>query len=78
MRLIMVEWEDPLAFAVPWTNREDLSDASPVSCICVGILLKEREQDIIICLARNHCNYSQAMVIPKACIKRIRKLGVKR
>ena len=78
MKLVIIEWKDPIAFAFPWTDRCDLSDAKPADCIGVGILLKETEEDIVISLCLNSVNYSQAMVIPKVCIKRIRKLGVKR
>ena len=75
MRLVLVEWVDPCSTSNPlWQTKEDIANLCPVSCVTVGIVLEESEADIRVALSTNPEMYSQAITIPKSCIKRIRKL----
>ena len=76
MKLVLVEWIDPCSFATGWTERGNFEEATPVKCITVGIALRETKKEIIVSLNLNERNYSNAMVIPKENIRRIRKLRI--
>lgn len=76
MRIVIVEWVDAFSSCTVWTNREDDVDLHLVKAICVGILFRETEDSISIILGLDEVNYSQALTIPKGCIKRMRQLRV--
>ena len=77
MRLILVEWEDISSTYDPaWTAKGEITDLECVPCVTCGIALHESDEDIHVILSSNVDCFSQAIVIPKSCIKRIRKLGV--
>ena len=75
MKLAMVEWVDPCSVAVQWQDIEPFIE-KPVDCISCGILLHEDEDNVHLGLNMNSSHYSQGMVIPKCCIKRLRYLKV--
>ena len=76
MKLVLVEWKDAFSGCTMWVNREDDIDLHLVGAVCGGILYKETEDSISVVLCLNKVNYSQAITIPKGCIKRMWKLKV--
>ena len=77
MKLAIVEWDDTSTCAYSWTHRSDFSEAYFTKCISVGLLLRETDDDVTLCMNLNERNYSQGITIPKSCIKRIRGLKIK-
>ena len=78
MKLILVQWVDPASDALGWMSRVDVELLSFTTCVSCGILIKETEEDITICLNLNPQNLSQVISIPKPCIKRMWALQVVR
>jgi len=74
----MVEWIDIASTYDPaWTAREEITDLECVPCLTVGIVLNETVKEIRVVLSINASSFSQAIVIPKSCIKRMRTLKIK-
>lgn len=76
-KLVMVEWFDTASTYDPaWTDKKEITDLGGVPCVTVGLLLNDKGKDIHITLSTNVACFSQAIAIPKGCIKRISKLRV--
>lgn len=75
MKLVLVEWVDSGSNS-DWQTKND--DMELAHCTSVGILRKETPELIELCLCLSGDLKSSCMVMPQVCIKRIRKLGVKR
>ncbi len=75
MRLVLIEWKDAFAHSVDWIPHNSVK-ATPIKCVTCGFLSQETEDAITIHLSHNEHNYSQAITIPKGCVKRIRQLKV--
>ena len=78
MKLVLVEWVDIASTYDPsWTAKSEITDLGCVPCVTCGILLHEDDINVHVTLSTNTQCFSQAIVIPKSCIKRIRYLKVK-
>lgn len=80
MKLVMIEWVDPCAYAVHgWMDKENNDDEcmNPIPCITVGILYSENSERLVVVLNMNRSNFCQAQSIPKCAIKRMRVLTCK-
>ena len=77
MKLVIVEWNDPCSTSEPvWQHRDQIDDLDAIPCITVGILLRENAKDLRVTLSLNPHAFSQAIIIPKSSIKRIRYLKI--
>ncbi len=77
MKIIMVEWDDPCSIGPEWEDREVIDDLIATPCVTTGILFRETDSDVRIILTLNPHKFSQAITIPRSCIKRMRTLEVK-
>lgn len=77
MKLVLIQWDDPSTCATSWTHRSDFDEAYFTKCVSVGIMLKETDEDITLCMNINERNYSQAITFPKSCIRQVWRLGVR-
>lgn len=80
MNLTLIEWIDSKFVGCDWIDKDEMKQHHCASNISAGILFQETADEMILILSigENTDTVSQAVVIPKSCIKRIRKLGVKR
>ena len=77
MKLVLVSWVDASSLGSSWEDRECLAHFGATRCISVGILAEETDTEVKLVLSLNPVNFSQALAIPKCCIKRIQELKVK-
>ena len=78
MRIVLVKWLDSCSTGAPiWQEREDIDNLEVVSCVTIGILLKETDKDVRIALCLNPSHFLQAVTIPKISIKQMWRLKVK-
>ena len=76
-KIVLVEWIDIASTYDPaWTAKGEITDLGCVPCVTCGIMLHEDSKDIHVTLSTNIACFSQAIVIPKSCIRRIRTLKV--
>lgn len=78
MKIVLIEWRDASSHSVRWTDKKDFEDAYADHCVSIGVLLRETDEEITVCLSLSESCYSQAITIPKGCMKRIRVLRIKR
>lgn len=75
MKLELIEWVDACTSNAIWTCLDDELHILPN--VSVGIVLREDEKEIEICLTKNWHSKIQSLAIPKSCITRRRKLCLK-
>lgn len=74
MRIALIEWVDSSSNS-GWhePGNEDIAH-----CITVGVVYSENSERITLFTSKSHFgNHCDSISIPKVCIKRIRKLGVR-
>ena len=76
MKLVLIQWEDAFAHSVDWVPHDSVTEAIPIKCITCGVLSRETDDFVTVHLSHNAHNYSQALTIPKGCIKKMWQLKV--
>ena len=74
MRIVLVEWDDPLS-CNQWEPRDVFLHPRP--CVSTGIITDENEKEIEITLSINSMSKSNSLAIPRGAIKRIRNVKIK-
>lgn len=78
MKLVIIEWVDS-AFAQGWMDKCVAKTHKVSNCTSVGVLIQQDSEKITIVQSiSDKDSVGDGITIPKVCIKRIRKLGVKR
>lgn len=78
MKLVLVEWDDIVTDG-GWKPRS--APLELAKCFSVGVLIEDRKDAIVIAQSKAsfddgaHC-VSDRCIIPKGCIKRMRKLKI--
>jgi len=73
MKLVLIEWKDACS-SYHWEHRDDPTHILP--SVSGGILVRENEEEIEVALTITLCSKNNSVAIPKACIKRMRKLHI--
>ena len=73
MRLVLIEWNDACS-SYHWEHRDDFTHILP--SVSGGILLREDEKEVELTLTLTMDSKNNSVAIPKACIKRMRKLRI--
>ena len=76
MKMVLIQWDDASSASPSWVDRGDFDDLGITNCVSVGIVLGETNKEIFLVLSLNSRNRSQAVAIPKGCIKKIWQVGV--
>ena len=74
MRTAIVEWDDAFASGTQWIDKGDTCLLKIIPSVAVGVILREDNNSISLIAGINELHYSQAITIPRGCIKRIRYL----
>lgn len=79
--IVMIEWDDT-SFSEGWHNAKCLKGHCPSQCRTVGHLLKSPTQRkpyyVVAATASEDDSVADTTQIPKSCVKKVRKLIIKR
>lgn len=77
MRVVLVEWADPVTDGSRWQPLIRAGDGKPYMNISVGVLLDDGQVKVELCQSKNNEQFADRITIPKSAIKRIRQLTIK-
>lgn len=75
MKLVLIEWEDAYTDH-GWRSDDEVDGLHTARTVTCGFLKKETEGYVAVILNQGRGVYSDAITIPKGCIKRMRRLRV--
>jgi len=75
MKLLLVEWTDA-AHHEGWVDAKELTGFGVSRCRCVGFVLREDEDEILLAQSTDtrHGNVDSVMAIPRVAIVKVREL----
>ncbi len=68
-RIILIRWHDPKLVGGGWLDKANVKRQKPCICSCIGYVVKEDDEVLIIAGAKYEDDYAQVIVIPKSCIE---------
>ena len=66
--IVKIEWLDPKLLGSHWMNKCDILEHGACHCSCMGYVVKEDDEVIIVAGAHFEDDYAQIIVIPRGCV----------
>ena len=76
MKTVLIEWVDSQFQPNEWSKKCQIEEVKSPTCISVGVILAETEDNILICPNLSGEQGAQGLTIPKSSIRRMRQLKV--
>ena len=71
--IVKVVWEDATTLS-SWQPKEAIGKIECSVFVTCGILLENNKKRVAVCLTSNHMASSDVLLIPRGCVKSIKKL----